>query len=79
MPASREPSSSRVVRFLADADLNQKIVTGARRREPAIDFRSATDARLAGLHDRDVLALAAASNRVLVTHDMKSMPRPREC
>jgi len=39
------------VRFQADADLNQIIVSAVLRREPAIDFRTATAARLAGLED----------------------------
>jgi len=29
------------IRFQADADLNQVIVTGVRRREPTIDFQTA--------------------------------------
>lgn len=62
-------------RFQADADLNQNIVLAALRQEPGIDFRTAVDARLAGLPDRDVLALAAAAGRLLVTHDLKTMPR----
>ena len=63
------------LRFQADADLNQKIVSATVRLEPAIDFRSAVDGALAGLDDATVLASAAADGRVLVTHDMKTMPR----
>lgn len=62
------------VRFQADADLNQVIVTGTVRREPNIDFQTATMAGLEGLSDRDVLAMAAREGRVLVTHDRKTMP-----
>lgn len=40
-----------VVRFQADADLKQAIVTGAVRRQPDIDFRSANAARLEGKTD----------------------------
>ena len=29
-------------RFLADADFNQKMVTGLRRREPTVDFQTGT-------------------------------------
>jgi hypothetical protein len=32
-------------------------------------------ANLAGLKDPDVLAIAAGENRVLVTHDHRTMPR----
>jgi hypothetical protein len=33
----------------ADADLDEDIVTGLRRREPGIDFQTATEAGLRGL------------------------------
>ncbi len=62
------------IRFQADADLRQAIVTGTIRREPRLDFRSANDAGLEGIKDPEVLALAARDNRVLVTHDRKTMP-----
>jgi predicted nuclease of predicted toxin-antitoxin system len=62
------------VRFQADADLNHHIVLATIRQEPAIDFRSATEAGLAGLPDEEVLAVAARDDRVLVTHDGKTMP-----
>lgn len=45
------------------------------RRVPAIDFRTATGAGLAGLQDADVLALAARDGRILVSHDQTTMPR----
>lgn len=46
------------IRFQADADLNQIIVSAVVRRVPAIDFRTATSAGLAGLKDQEVLAVA---------------------
>jgi Domain of unknown function (DUF5615) len=61
------------LRFLADADLNKAIVTGLLRREPALDFQTAQSAGLRGLKDIEVLTLAAASQRVLVSHDVGSM------
>ena len=63
------------IRFQADADLNQIIVAAVLRRVPAIDFRTATTAGLAGLKDHEVLALAARDGRILVTHDQSTMPR----
>jgi len=63
------------IRFQADADFNQIIVSAVGRRNPQIDIRTATVANLAGLKDPDVLAIAAGENRVLVTHDHKTMPR----
>jgi hypothetical protein len=62
------------IRFQADADLRQAIVTGAIRREPNLDFRSANEAGLEGIKDPEVLALAAQDCRVLVTHDRKTIP-----
>jgi hypothetical protein len=58
----------------ADADLNENIVTGVIRREPQIDFQTATQARLFGLPDPSVLSIAARQNRILVTHDRRTMP-----
>jgi predicted nuclease of predicted toxin-antitoxin system len=63
------------VRFQADADLNEDIVAGVVRREPGIDFQTADEANLRGLPDPQVLALAAQENRILVTHDRRTMPR----
>ena len=62
------------VRFQADADFNQIIVAAVIRRMPNIDFRTATGARLAGLDDVAVLAIAAEDGRILVTHDQATMP-----
>ncbi|MBV9767562.1 MAG: DUF5615 family PIN-like protein [Acidobacteriaceae bacterium] len=50
-------------------------VRACRRREPSIDFLSAADAHLEGLPDAEVLALAARERRILVTHDVHTMPR----
>ena len=63
------------IRFQADADLNQIIVSAVMRRAPAIDFRTATAAGLAGVDDAEVLARAARDGRILVTHDQRTMPR----
>ncbi|MFQ5420206.1 MAG: DUF5615 family PIN-like protein [Anaerolineae bacterium] len=62
------------VKFQADADLSHIILYGVIRREPAIDFQTATDARLERKLDLHVLEIAAESGRILVTHDKKTMP-----
>ncbi len=64
-----------MIRFFADASLNESIVSGCLRREPAMDFVSANEADLEGVADPDVLALAARDNRILVTSDLRTMPR----
>lgn len=63
-----------MIRFLADASLHHAIVSGCRRREPTIDFLSAHEAGLEGLPDSAVLSLAASQDRILVTHDIQTMP-----
>jgi hypothetical protein len=62
------------IRYQADADSNDDIVTGVRRRVPEIDFQIAYETLLEGMEDPDVLALAAESGRILVTHDRRTMP-----
>ena len=62
------------IRFQADADFNQIIVKATLRLEPGIDFQTAHAANLAGMDDPDVLKLAAAEGRLLVSHDHKTMP-----
>ena len=60
--------------FLADADLDLRIVTGLKRIEPEIDFETAQIAALKGVPDAEVLRIAAEENRVLVSHDRSTMP-----
>ncbi len=61
-------------RLLADADLNVAIVTGLVRRNAGIGFKRAEDVPLEGLRDPAVLAVAADEARVLVSHDVTTMP-----
>jgi len=61
-------------RFLADENLNAKIVAGLARREPLIDFLTARDAGVVGRGDPEVLAVAAREGRILVSHDRETMP-----
>jgi hypothetical protein len=59
------------IRFQADNDLNRDIVTGVLRHRPAVDFdANPTD----GIEDTEVLALAAKHDRILVSHDVRTMP-----
>jgi hypothetical protein len=63
------------IRFQADSDLNQTIVKALRRLEPSIDFQTAHAANLRGVPDPDVLAYAAKEGRVLVSHDITTIPQ----
>ena len=60
------------IRFQADADFNEDIVSGVLRRLPEIDFQTASEAGLASLSDPEVLAKAAVEGRILITHDRKT-------
>jgi hypothetical protein len=63
------------VRYLADADFNQKIVNATLRMAPGIDFALPFEVGIRdGTLDPDVLDLAAQTGRILVTHDKSTMP-----
>lgn len=57
------------VRYQADADLNEIIVTATVRHAPQIDSRTASAAGLRDLIDLEGLEIAAQAGRLLVTHD----------
>ncbi|HYL75352.1 MAG TPA: DUF5615 family PIN-like protein [Bryobacteraceae bacterium] len=63
------------LRFLADANLDQDIVAGILRREPALDFQLPQGVIPERMPDPEVLAVAASLGRILVTHDVRTMPR----
>ncbi len=63
------------IRFQADENLKQAIVYGALRREPSIDFQTAQEAGMLGAADQTLLQKCALESRVLVSHDLKTMPR----
>ncbi len=60
-------------RFLADNDLNDTIVVGTRRREPAAEFARLRDLGLATWNDSEDLKFAAAENWIVVSHDVNTM------
>jgi hypothetical protein len=59
--------------FIADADVNEDLIRGMRRIEASIDFLTASEGGTRGLPDRQVLELAAAAHRVVVSHDRNTM------
>jgi hypothetical protein len=60
-------------KFIADADFNEDVIRGLRRNESSIDFLIASEGGTRGLSDRQVLELAAAAVRVVVSHDRNTM------
>jgi predicted nuclease of predicted toxin-antitoxin system len=61
-------------RFLADHDLNEHLVYGVVRREPAIEFIRASDIGMHERPDAEVLAYAAEHQLIVVSHDVNTMP-----
>ena len=62
-----------MLRLASDADVHGEIIRGLRRRRPDIDLLRAQDALPEGTPDPQVLAWAAAENRVLITNDRNTM------
>ncbi|MGE3541566.1 MAG: DUF5615 family PIN-like protein [Candidatus Tectimicrobiota bacterium] len=62
-------------KFLADANFDMVIFVAAKRRERAFDYQTALEAGLTCLQDAEVLTTAAREGRVLVTHDVRTMPQ----
>jgi hypothetical protein len=61
-------------RFLADHDLNEHLVQGVLRREPAIEFIRARDIDMHERSDVEVLAYAVEHQLLVVSHDVNTMP-----
>ena len=62
------------VRFLADENFNNRIVLGLRRRDESIDIALVQEVGLRTADDPTVLAWAADADRVLLTHDIATIP-----
>jgi hypothetical protein len=62
-----------LIAFLTDEDFNGRIVRGILRRIPDLDLVTMSGAGLAGLADSTVISWAAATGRVLPTHDFNTM------
>ena len=63
------------MKFLADHNLTDQIVTGLRRKNPEIDILRAREVDLEASPDPELLAWAAAEGRLLVTLDRATIPR----
>ena len=60
--------------LLIDENLNHRIVRGLKRRLPQVNYILAQNAGLKGVEDPVILASAAEHGRVLVTHDVNTVP-----
>lgn len=64
-----------MLRLLIDQDLDQDIVRGLQLRLPDLDTITAHRAGLSAAPDPELLAWADEQDRILVTHDRRTMPR----
>ncbi|MBA3484655.1 MAG: DUF5615 family PIN-like protein [Pirellulales bacterium] len=64
-----------MAQFLADEDFNGRIVRGLLRRRNDFDIVRAQDVGLTSAPDDVILQWATERNRVLLTHDARTMPR----
>jgi vacuolar-type H+-ATPase subunit F/Vma7 len=62
-----------LIRFAADEDLDNHIVRGLRHRLTGVDIVRVQEAQLTSAADNQVLAWAAESNCVLLSHDASTM------
>jgi hypothetical protein len=62
------------IRFEADSDFRNSAVLATARRWPFIDIRSAQCLIPDAFSDPDILAFAASEGRVLLSHDVSTMP-----
>ena len=64
-----------MLRLLIDENFDQRILRGLRLEIPGIDYIVVQDTKLKGLRDPLLLAWAAENQRIIVTHDVNTMPR----
>lgn len=64
-----------MLRLLIDENFDQRILRGLRLRVPLLDVVIVQDTAMQGLQDPLLLQEAAVLQRVLVTHDLKTIPR----
>jgi hypothetical protein len=72
--AGEQGSGSEAPRFLADADFNRRIIAGLRRRQPMVNVVTAQEVDLREAPDPEVLRYARRHDRILLTHDVNTMP-----
>lgn len=65
-------------RFLTDEDVHAHIIASVRRLEPSLDLLRVVDVGKSGAADEDVLEFAETENRLLVSHDAKTMKAAAE-
>ncbi|MEP7338369.1 MAG: hypothetical protein ABI977_11595 [Acidobacteriota bacterium] len=64
-----------MLRVLLNQDFDHKILHGLLRRIPELDYLTAYEAGWSELDDPDLLIEASGEQRVLFTHDLRTMPQ----
>jgi hypothetical protein len=63
-----------MLRLLADENLNHDLIRGVLRRMPSLDLVRVQDVGLREVDDPSVLEWAALERRIILTHDVNTMP-----
>ncbi|MGH7959460.1 MAG: DUF5615 family PIN-like protein [Opitutaceae bacterium] len=63
-----------MLRLLADENLNHDLIRGVLRRLPSLDLLRVQDVGLREVDDPTVLEWAARNGRIVLTHDVNTMP-----
>ncbi|HKZ79077.1 MAG TPA: DUF5615 family PIN-like protein [Pyrinomonadaceae bacterium] len=63
-----------MLRLLADENFNGDIVRALLLRQPDLDIVRVQDVGLAGVGDPEILAWAAANDRIILRHDRATLP-----
>lgn len=63
------------MRLLLDENFNHHILRGLKLRAPNLDYVAAQANELKGIADPALLDWAAAADRILVTHDINTIPK----
>ncbi len=64
-----------MLKVLIDQDFDHDILRGIIRRIPAFDFVTALELGLSEIPDPELLNQALIADRILLTHDRRTMPR----
>jgi hypothetical protein len=64
-----------MIRFIADEDFDGRIVRGLLLRSKNLDLVRVQNVGLSGASDEKLLEWATDNNRILLTHDNRTMPR----
>lgn len=64
-----------MLRTACDADFNRQLYRALLRREPNLDMIRVQDVGLRTANDQDILAWSAVEERVLLSHDRRTMRR----